>query len=49
VGLGVEARLHEPGALGSWLELDGEPIQRSAFTIDALRARPHRAPSRRSA
>jgi hypothetical protein len=47
--VGVEVRLHEPGVLGSTLELDGVPIQLSAFTIDALRARPHRAPSRRSA
>ena len=33
-GLGEDVRLRGPGVIGSGLELDGEPIQLSAFTSD---------------
>ncbi len=49
-GLGVDVRLQGPGVLGVGLELDGELIQLSAFTIEAerpVRSRIAR-PSRRS-
>ena len=50
-GLGVEIRLHGPGVLGAGLELDGELIQLSAFTIEGDRPTRGRItrPSRRSA
>ena len=50
-GLGVDVRLRGPGVLGAGLELDGELIQLSAFTIEADRPARGRIarPSRRSA
>ena len=50
-GLGADIRLGGPGLLGSGLELDGELIQLSAFTVDAGPTAEGRIarPSRRSA
>lgn len=50
-GLGVDVQLHGPGVLGAGLELDGELVQLSAFTIDADRPTRGRIarPSRRGA